>query len=52
VAVCRHIPAPLVIGLVRPRWLADTSHCRQWLATIAKAWDAFAERDAADIHAA
>lgn len=52
VAVCRHIPAPLVIGLVRPRWLADTSHCRQWLATIAKTWDAFAQRDAADIHAA
>jgi hypothetical protein len=45
VALPRHISAPLLVGLVRPRWLADTSHSRQWLAKL-REWEVFAERNA------
>ena len=45
VAVRRHISAPLLVGLVRPRWLADTSHSRQWLAKLRER-EVFAEPDA------
>jgi len=45
VAVHRHISAPLLVGLVRPRWMQDTSHSRQWLAKL-RQWEVFAERHA------
>lgn len=45
VAVHRHISAPLLVGLLRPRWLADTSHSREWLAKL-REWDVCAEPDA------
>lgn len=38
VAVPRHVTAPQFVGLVRPRWLADTSHNRRWLARVRARW--------------
>jgi hypothetical protein len=49
VAVRRHISAPLLVGLVRPRWMQDTSHSRQWLAKL-RQWEVLAEPDAKSIH--
>ncbi len=38
VAVPRHVTAPQLVELVRPRWLADTSHNRRWLARVRARW--------------
>jgi hypothetical protein len=49
VAVRRHVSAPLLVGLVRPRWMQDTSDSRQWLAKLQE-WKVFAKLDAEEIH--
>ena len=38
VAVPRHVTAPQLVELVRPRWLADTSHNRRFLAQLRARW--------------
>ncbi len=37
-AVPRHVTVPQLVGLVRPRWLADTSHNRRFLARVRARW--------------
>ena len=46
VAVGKHVTNPILVELIRPRWLADTSYHRRWLASLGN-YGATAERDAA-----